>query len=237
VSTPSQVALVTGANRGIGLEVTRQLASLGYTVVLCARDLRKAEGAAAQIREDSFDVRPQQLDVDEDATVARACTAVSEELGRLDVLVNNAAIGFDPDDRAVETDLAAARVTLDTNVFGAWRVTQAFLPLLRRSERGRIVNVTSRGGSFGWTPGLRLPGIAAYSVSKAALNALTVKLASELADTGILVNAVCPGATATSPGAFGRPVADGASGIVWAATLPEGGPTGQLFGDREQLSW
>jgi NAD(P)-dependent dehydrogenase (short-subunit alcohol dehydrogenase family) len=228
------VALITGAAKGIGREVARQLAERGETVIVTARD-----GARAQQVADELAARAIELDVTDDASV----TAAADALDELDVLINNAAAFVDWTELATAADLATARAVLDTNLLGAWRVTQAMLPLVRRSAHPRIVIVSSGGGShadeqFGLT---RRGGAAAtYGISKAALNALTATLAAELADTPVLVNAVCPGLTATWPGAEqmgARPVEDGAASVVWAATLPDDGPRGGFFRDGEPLGW
>jgi NAD(P)-dependent dehydrogenase (short-subunit alcohol dehydrogenase family) len=158
------------------------------------------------------------------------------------VLINNAATAPDWYETAATADLRVVHAVLEANLFGAWRTTQALLPLLRRSRRARIVNVSSGGGAhsdpqFGLAAG---PGMASYAVSKAALNALTVKLALELHEDRILVNAVCPGLTATSRGMEemgARPVADGAASVVWAATLENDGPTGGFFRDGQPIAW
>jgi NAD(P)-dependent dehydrogenase (short-subunit alcohol dehydrogenase family) len=237
------IALVTGANRGIGLEVVRQLAAQGMTVILTARDMAKAEDAVQQLRSDGLTAVPHVLDVSSTHSAAALVQRIDTEFGRLDILVNNAAGYADWAETASTADLQAAHTLLETNLFGAWRVTQALLPLIRKSQHGRIVNVSSGAGSHGDpTFGLITNNGAAatYGISKAALNALTVKFAVELADSGILVNAVCPGLTATAPGmeAFGaRPVAAGARSVVWAAVLPDGGPTGGFFRDGQPLAW
>jgi len=236
------VALVTGANRGIGLEVARGLARLGTTVVIGARDTRKGEAAVGKLASEGLAAHAIVLDVADGASVDRLAGELGPRFGRLDVLVNNAAAFADWTETASAADLAGARSVLDINLFGAWRVTQALLPLLRRGGRGRIVNVSSGAGShgepqFGLASG---PSAASYAVSKAALNALTSKLAVELAGSGVLVNAVDPGLTATSPGMEqmgARPPSESASGIVWAATLPDDGPTGGFFRDGEPLPW
>ncbi len=236
-------ALVTGASHGIGLEVCHQLARQGMTVILGARDLAKAEAAAESLAKEGGDVRARRLDVTDDQSIEQARRFAADELGGLDVLVNNAASGFDFGDKALDVDFGRVREALETNLFGAWRMIRAFAPLIAQSRRGRIVNVSSGAGSFEDTQfGLIARGseIPAYGISKAALNALTVKLAADLKETGILVNAVCPGLTATWPGAEAmgaRPVPEGAAGIVWAATLPDGGPTGGLFRDGKPLLW
>jgi NAD(P)-dependent dehydrogenase (short-subunit alcohol dehydrogenase family) len=220
------VALVTGGNRGIGLEVCRQLAHNGHEVILGSRDKAKGERAAAGIGER---VRALQLDVADRQSVGRA----AQELEHVDVLVNNAAILYDTWANAIDTDLAEVHEALETNLFGAWRMTQAFLPHLRRSAHGRIVNVSSGSGSLSEMSA----GTPAYSVSKAGLNALTRILAAELRNDGILVNAICPGWTDTDMGQGGRPVSEGAAGIVWAAELQDDGPTGGFFRDGRPLAW
>lgn len=238
-----RMALVTGAGRGIGLEVCRQLAQRGMTVILTARDPGKAEAAARRLAGEGLDVRPQTLDIADDESVFRLAAAIEREFGRVDVLVNNAAAYADWSELASTADLQAAEAVLGTTLFGAWRTCQIFLPLVRRSAHGRIVNVSSGAGShgdqqFGLTTNGGAP--ASYGIAKAALNALTAKLAAEPGSSGILVNAVCPGLTATAPGmeAMGaRPVQQGAASVVWAAVLPDDGPTGGFFRDGKPLPW
>ena len=228
------VALVTGGNRGIGLEVCRQLARRGWSVVLGSRDGAKGERAAAALTGEGGGVRPCQLDVTDGDSIERARARVMSDFGRLDVLVNTAAILYDTWQHAVDADLVQVREALETNLFGAWSMVRAFLPLLRRSRHARVVNVSSEAGSLAAMGG----GTPAYSVSKAALNALTRMLAAELGTERILVNAVCPGWVATDMGGRGgRPVAEGAASVVWAATLPDGGPTGGFFRDGRPLVW
>jgi NAD(P)-dependent dehydrogenase (short-subunit alcohol dehydrogenase family) len=224
------VAVVTGGNRGIGLEVCRQLADLGYDVVLGSRDLGKGERAAARL---GGPVQACQLDVADDASVRAAAAWVADRYGRCDALVNNAAILYDTWARASNADLAEIQTALETNLIGAWRTTLAFLPMLR-TARGRVVNVSSESGSLASMGG----GTPAYSVSKASLNALTRILAAELRPAGVLVNAVCPGWTATDMGGHGgRPVAEGAASVLWAVTLPDDGPSGGFFRDGRPLPW
>ena len=228
------VAVVTGANRGIGREVAQQLAGLGHRVVLGSRDLDRGHRVAAELDPSGQTVVACQLDVADDASVAAMAAEVTRTLGRADVLVNNAAIEYDTDARAVTADLERVHSAIETNFFGAWRTAQALLPLLRRSPHPRIVNVSSEGGSLASMGG----GTPAYSTSKAALNALTRVLAAELRGDRVLVNAICPGWVATDMGGWGgRPVGEGAAGIVWAATLPDDGPTGGFFRDGRPLQW
>jgi NAD(P)-dependent dehydrogenase (short-subunit alcohol dehydrogenase family) len=237
-----QVVLITGAARGIGREAGRQLAARGASVIVSARDPDQAAAAAAEL---DGDVRALGvgLDVGDDASVRAAAAALERDPGRLDVLVNNAAAFVNWTELPTEADLAAAHDALEVNLFGPWRTAIALLPLLRRSAHPRIVNVSSGAGShgedrFGLTT--NRGAAPAYGIGKAALNALTSKLAAELAGTGVLVNAVCPGLTATYPGAEAmgaRPLPDGAAGIVWAALLPDDGPSGGFFRDGEPLPW
>ncbi|MEV8442807.1 SDR family oxidoreductase [Actinosynnema sp. NPDC051121] len=221
------VAVVTGGNRGIGLDVCRQLALLGHDVVLTARDPRKAEQAAGWLG-----VGHHPLDVTDDASVAALAEHLTRRHGRLDVLVNNAAIHYDTWQRASSADLGVVREAMETNFYGPWRTVLGLLPLLRASRRPRVVNVSSEAGSLASMGG----GTPAYSTSKAALNALTCVLAAEL--PAMKINAVCPGWVATDMGgAGGRPVEQGAASVVWAATLPDDGPTGGFFRDGERIPW
>jgi NAD(P)-dependent dehydrogenase (short-subunit alcohol dehydrogenase family) len=227
----NQVAVVSGGNRGIGREVCAQLAAAGFTVVLGSRDPARGRSVAAAI---DGDVRAVALDVADDASVTAAARWVRDELGRVDVVVNNAAIHYDTWQHARDADLAVVREAFETNTLGALRLVHALLPMLARSAHPRVVNVSSEGGSLAAMTG----GAPAYSISKAALNAVTRLLAGELAGDGVLVNSICPGWVATDMGgAGGRPVADGAAGVVWAALLPDDGPTGGFFRDGEPLRW
>ncbi len=230
-----RVALVTGAYRGIGLEVSRRLALRGFSVFLSARDPAKAQAAAEPLRRQGLKVLPAQLDVTDERSVEAAARFVERRFGRLDVLVNNAAVLYDDWQRAENADLDTAREAFETNTLGPWRVAQAFLPLLRKSEHPRIVNVSSESGSLSSMGG----GTPAYGVSKAALNVLTRKLADELRSSRVLVNSVCPGWVATEMGGPDAPrtVEEGAASVMWAVTLPDGGPTGGFFRDGEPLAW
>ncbi|MCT9003623.1 SDR family oxidoreductase [Streptomyces rhizosphaerihabitans] len=222
------IALVTGANRGIGRETVRRLASDGHTVYLTARSAEAAAGAAEAIGLSG--VRPLRLDVTSEADIA----AAARNIDALDVLINNAAITYDTWQRATTADLDVVREAAETNLYGPWRLTQALLPLLRLSRHPRVVNVSSEAASLAGMGG----GTPAYSASKAALNALTRMFAAELRSDGILVNAVCPGWVATDMGGpGGRPVQEGAASVVWAATLEDDGPTGGFFRDGRPLPW
>lgn len=222
---------MTGANRGLGMEVARQCAARGDTVVLGSRDSVAGHRAAAGM---TGRVLPVVLDVTDPAGLAVAAAEVEEAAGRVDALVNNAAVHYDTWQDAVDADLGQVREALETNVLGAWQATQAFLPLLRRSAHARLVMVSSEGGSLASMGS----GVPAYHVSKAALNALTRTLAGDLARDGVLVNAVCPGWTATDMGGGGgRPVAEGAASILWAVDLPDDGPTSTFTRDGRPIPW
>ena len=226
-----RVVVVTGANRGLGLEVVRQCAARGDTVVLGSRDVDAGRRAAVGLGDG---VRPVALDVTDVDGLAAAADEVDRAFGRVDVLVNNAAIHYDTWQNAVDVDLGVVREAWETNVLGAWQTTLAFLPLLRRSAHPRVVMVSSESGSLASMGG----GVPAYAVSKAALNALTRTLAGDLRRDGVLVNAVCPGWTATDMGGRGgRPVGEGAASILWAADLPDDGPTGTFTRDGRPVPW
>ncbi|REE95860.1 SDR family oxidoreductase [Thermomonospora umbrina] len=225
------IVLVTGANRGIGREACRQFAAQGHTVLLTARSPEAANAAAAAL---GPDVHPLRLDVTVPGDAERIAEEIGERFGRLDALVNNAAITYDTWQRAATADLDVVREAAETNLYGPWRLTQALLPLLRESDRPRIVNVSSEAASLTNMGG----GTPAYAASKAALNALTRMLSAELRHERFLVNAVCPGWVATDMGGpGGRPVSEGAAGLVWAALLPDDGPTGGFFRDGRPLPW
>lgn len=230
-----RVALVTGGNRGIGLEICDQLGHAGYTVVLTARDAEKGARAAERLRRDGLDVHSRALDVTDAASIREAAAWVEGELGRLDALINNAAIALDPRGSLETADLDVMRRTLETNLLGALACCQAFLPMMRRQEYGRIVNVSSGRGSFS-----RLAtGGPCYRISKTALNALTVILADEVKETNILVNAMTPGWVRTRLGGLKAPrsLSQGAETAVWLALLPDDGPRGGFFRDRKEFPW
>jgi NAD(P)-dependent dehydrogenase (short-subunit alcohol dehydrogenase family) len=229
------VALVTGANRGIGYEICRQLGQAGYTVVLTARDPENGAKAAELLRREGLTVPFHPLDVTDPAAARQAAGFVAHELGRLDALVNNAAVSLDPNDSLETVDLGVLRQTLEANLVGALSCCQAFLPMMRQQEYGRIVNVSSGRGSFSKLAA----GGPCYRISKTALNALTVILADEVKETNILVNAMTPGWVRTRLGGMKAPrsTSEGAEAAVWLATLPDGGPRGKFFRDREEFPW
>jgi NAD(P)-dependent dehydrogenase (short-subunit alcohol dehydrogenase family) len=231
----AKTILVTGANRGIGLEICRQLAELGHTVLLTARDKAKGEVAARSLEGDVYAF---ELDVTKDESVNSCAGNVSAQFDRLDVLINNAAIYKLPGTRAAPLRSATAEevmTIMNTNFFGPLRMNAAFLPLLRKSPEGRVINISSGMGAW---DDLRWGGHAGYRMSKVGLNALTVQLAAELGDTPIKVNAMCPGWVRTDMGGAGasRSVKKGAETAVWLATA-EKIPTGKFWRDQREIEW
>jgi NAD(P)-dependent dehydrogenase (short-subunit alcohol dehydrogenase family) len=234
VSEAQPVALVSGSNRGIGREIARQLAESGHHVIVTARDAAAAERAAEELGDEGrLSTQSEQLDVTDQGSVDRLVERVANSPGRLDALVNNAGVQGIVGGRAATAPLDDAHLTMETNLFGAWRLTQGLLPLLRRSDHPRIVNVSSGAGQLAEMNG----GYAGYRFSKAALNALTRVLSEE--ETGILVNSMCPGWVRTDMGGAAAPrsVEEGADTGVWLATLPDDGPTGGFFRSREPIPW
>ncbi|GGQ38890.1 NAD(P)-dependent dehydrogenase (short-subunit alcohol dehydrogenase family) [Actinomadura coerulea] len=246
------VAMVTGANKGIGRAVAEELAARGMTVLIGARDGRRGEEAASALRAAGGDVHALVLDVTDTATVQDAAKWVEERYGRLDVLVNNAGITGSgrvvPQDAVDQVpssvDLEMVRTVFATNVLGVIAVTNAMLPLLRRSPAARVVNVSSHAASLALTsdpdgPFAALLPSAAYTPSKAALNALTVQYANELRKDGVLVNAVAPGFVGTDSNAHTGHLtpAQGAAVVVRMATLGADGPTAGFFGEDGPLPW
>ena len=240
---PRRIALVTGANRGIGLEVTRQLGGRGLSVWMGVRDMERSAPAAAALAAEGRDVRLVALDVTSDDSVQAAVRRLSDEGGRLDILVNNAGIALNPGGPPSRTALQTASPTFEVNVFGCIRVTQAFLPMLGRSDAGRVVMVSSDIGSHGNQTNPAFPyydlNPMIYQSSKAALNAVTIAFAKELRDTPIKVNAANPGFTATDLNGFRgvNTVEEGAAPIVELATLPDDGPTGAFLGPNGPEPW
>ena len=227
-----RIALVSGANRGIGREIVRQLAEKGITTILGSRDEEKGRTAAEGM---NGNVVVKRLDVIDEDSVDRLASFVEDEFGRLDILINNAGIANDSGQRGVDADLDSVREALEANLFGAWRLCEAFVPLMQRNGYGRIVNISSGMGALNDMGG----GSPAYRVSKTALNALTRILPSELRGSGIFVNSVSPGWVRTDMGGSdaSRSVEEGADTPIWAATLPDNGPTGGFFRNRRPVSW
>ncbi|MET0132668.1 MAG: SDR family NAD(P)-dependent oxidoreductase [Kibdelosporangium sp.] len=242
------IALVTGANKGIGREIAAQLAALGHTVVIGARSAEHGEKTAAQLRATGADVTSVVLDVTDPASVAAAADAVEARHGRIDALVNNAGVAIPPgtdlaSQRPGAADLGAVREVFDTNFFGVITVTNALLPLLRRSSAPRIVNVSSAAGSLAAMShpelGTDQHVAAGYVPSKTALTALTIQYSRDLRSDGILVNAVCPGYCATDLNDHSghRTAAQGAVAAVRMATIPADGPTGTFTDDEGPVAW
>jgi NAD(P)-dependent dehydrogenase (short-subunit alcohol dehydrogenase family) len=242
--TSKKVALITGANKGIGLETARQLGRKDITVIVGARDSKRGDQAAKQLREEGIDARAITIDVTDQTSINQAAAQIERDFGRLDILINNAGVMLDDSDKKPsEQSMDVWRKTFDTNVFGLIATTRAFLPLLRKSEAGRIVNLSSILGSIAYhsTPGSPVYGsrTAAYNVSKATVNAFTVQLAYELKDSTIKVNAVHPGWVKTEMGGEGATMEleDGAKTSVALATIGNDGPNGGYVHMGETLPW
>ncbi len=237
-----QIALITGANKGIGKEIARQLGKQGMTVLLGARDEGRGQQAANELKQQGIRAQAVRLDVTREDSIREAANTVERDFGRLDVLVNNAGIASGPGP-ASSTSTDTLRRVYETNVFGPVAVTNAFLPLLKKSPSGRIVNMSSGLGSLteNSNPNSQYAGVKplAYNSSKAALNMITVIFAAELKGAGIKVNAADPGYTATDLNQHSGPrtVEQGASIAVHLATLPEDGPTGGYFDDEGTVPW
>jgi NAD(P)-dependent dehydrogenase (short-subunit alcohol dehydrogenase family) len=238
-SSKERIALVTGANRGLGLETSRQLALQGIRVILTSRDTAKGEVALQVLQAEGLPAEYQPLDVADPQGVQLLADTIEARHGHLDILVNNAGVFPDSQDHGGASVLTAGVDSItrafDTNTLGPLRLCQALVPLMRRNGYGRIVNVASGMGQLAEMNG----GYPAYRLSKTALNALTRILADELAGTGILVNSVCPGWVRTDMGgpSATRTIEEGVETIVWLATLPDGGPSGLFFRDRQPIPW
>ncbi|ANQ48320.1 SDR family oxidoreductase [Flammeovirga sp. MY04] len=229
-----KLALVTGANRGIGYAIAKGLLSDGYMVLVTSRNKIDGEKATQKLKEFG-DAHYFPLDVSEDSSIHQLNQYVSKEFGKLDVLINNAGINYDTWQTTLEADLAEVHQTIETNVMGPWKMMQSFVPLMKKNNYGRIVNVSSGSGAMngmgGGTPG--------YSVSKTALNVLTIKVAAEVGGHNILVNSVCPGWVKTDMGGSGAPRSpeEGAETIVWAAKLEDQSMNGKFFRDKKEIPW
>ena len=232
----ARIALVTGGNRGIGLEICRSLAAHGLYVVLTARDGGQGRAAVKKLQDAGASVEFQRLDVTSCRSIRACVAAVGERCGRIDVLVNNAGVLNDPrGSRFLDSKLDTYRETLETKFFGPLQLAQAVVPLMKANRYGRIVNVSSHLGQLSEMGS----GSPAYRVSKTALNALTRILAAEFRESNILANSMCPGWVRTRMGGEGAPrsVAEAADTALWLATLPDEGPSGGFFRDREPIAW
>lgn len=236
-----KVALVTGANRGIGLEICRQLVQEGFRVILTGRDEARVKTAAEQLKSSGIAVDIYVLDVTDPLSIVRAAKNVEAKYGRCDVLVNNAGIFPDTESNGsswpsvLDTDVDVVRRAMETNVYGPIKLCQKFIPLMKKNNYGRIVNLSSGMGQLTYMNG----GCPGYRISKTAINALTRILADELKNENILINSMCPGWVKTEMGGPGatREVAEGADTAVWLSTLPDDGPTGKFFRDRKEFPW
>jgi len=230
-----RIALVTGGNRGIGLEVCRQRAGLRIKVILGSRDEAKGVAAAKQLAAAELSVEPRQLDVASVQSIRECMNCVRRDVGRLDILVNNAGIMIEEDDADPLEELEIVRDTMQTNVYGPLLLSRLAVPVMKSRRYGRIVNLSSGMGSLAEMGA----GYIAYRLSKAGINVLTRVIAAETAGMGILVNSVDPGWVQTAMGGRGasRTVEKGAETVVWLATLPDSGATGTFFRDRKPIAW
>jgi NAD(P)-dependent dehydrogenase (short-subunit alcohol dehydrogenase family) len=235
MDSDKKIALVTGANRGIGFEVCRQLARLGSHVILTSRDEAKGLAAGEKLAAEGLDVVNHPLDVTDPESIQRLERFIRDEYQRLDILVNNAGVYLDDRRSLLDMRMEVFDTTWATNFLGPLMLCRAFIPMMKRRNYGRVVNVSSGAGQInemgsGWP---------SYRLSKVALNAMTRILAAELRRTNVLVNTMCPGWVRTDMGGPGadHSVEEGADTVVWLATLPDGGPQGGFFRDRAQIPW
>ena len=231
-----KIAVVTGANRGIGFEICRQLAAKGISVVLTSRDETKGRMAVAQLRSQGLEIEFYQLDVTDTSGIQRLGGFLERQYGAADILINNAGIMADAKGTGMlGVQLQIIRTTMETNVYGPLILCRELIPLMRKKNYGRIVNISSGLGQLSEMGG----GMPAYRMSKTALNALTRTLAAELKGTNILVNSMCPGWVKTDMGGPNavKTLAEGADTAVWLATLPDGGASGGFYRDRKAISW
>jgi NAD(P)-dependent dehydrogenase (short-subunit alcohol dehydrogenase family) len=239
-TSAQRISLVTGANKGIGFEVARQLGKADHRVLLAARDAALGEEATTTLQAEGIDVRFIRIDLVRPATIQAAAATIEVDYGRLDVLVNNAGIADRADGPPSKTSIEAVHRSFETNFFGTLAVTQAMLPLLRKSASARIVNVSSGLGSLTHnsdpTSEFAQYKFLGYNASKAAVNMLTVQLAAELQETGIKVNSADPGFTATDLNSHRgiQTISQGAAEVIRLALLPEDGPTG-TYSDRNGI--
>lgn len=240
--TKQRVAVVTGANRGIGFEICRQLAQKDFLVILTSRDEQKGLAVCEQLKKEELAVRYHQLDVTHAMSINRLWSFLQKEFGRCDILVNNAGVFLDkkgPNDSnfpsIFNVSTETIRQTLETNLYGPLLLCQALIPLMRKNNYGRIVNLSSGMGQLSDMNG----GYPGYRVSKAGLNVLTRVFADEMKGSNILINSMCPGWVKTDMGGPNatREIQEGADTAVWLATLPNGGPSGKFFRDRKEIPW
>ncbi|HEY9821691.1 MAG TPA: SDR family oxidoreductase [Candidatus Sericytochromatia bacterium] len=234
--TTEKIALVTGANKGIGLEIVRQLAKAGFRVFLTARDRQRGEEASKTLQQDGLSVEFLQLDVADETSIDKLAKELPSQIDHLDVLVNNAGIYLDASNASVlEVEPTLILQTLQTNTLGPLRLTQKLVPLLAQSNAGKVINVSSGGGQLtdmsDWAP--------AYSLSKTALNAVTGMMAAALRDKHIVVNSICPGWVRTDMGGSGasRSVQQGADTVTWLATEAPSDLTGKFLRDQKVIPW
>jgi NAD(P)-dependent dehydrogenase (short-subunit alcohol dehydrogenase family) len=242
INNRKRVAVVTGANRGIGFEICKELAELGVRVILTSRNEEKGSAACQQLQDRALPVRYHQLDVCTKDSINNFYTFLTKEYGRCDILINNAGIfpdahsaGGDNWPSVFKTSIDTVRTAMETNVYGPMQVCQAIVPLMIKNHYGRIVNLSSGMGQLTYMNG-HCPG---YRISKTGINALTRILSEELKDYNILVNSMCPGWVKTEMGGPGatRELPEGADTAIWLATLPDGGPSGGFFRDRKEFEW
>jgi NAD(P)-dependent dehydrogenase (short-subunit alcohol dehydrogenase family) len=235
-----RTAIVTGANRGVGREIARQLVLLGHRVILTSRDEARGKQTIAKLKReiganDHGEFVYHQLDVTNSGSIKRLHDFVMSEYATVDILVNNAAVLLDQYGRLLQTSLDVYRDTLETNLYGPLMLCQTFIPMMLERNYGRVVNISSGAGQVEDM----INDMTAYRLSKLALNGLTLILANSVAGTNVLVNAGCPGWVRTDMGSPNAPrsAEEGAEGIVWLATLPDGGPHGGFFRDKQLISW
>ncbi|HEY9857943.1 MAG TPA: SDR family oxidoreductase [Candidatus Obscuribacterales bacterium] len=237
MASDRKIAVVTGANRGLGLATSRQLAKQGVDVILTSRDATQGQDAVEQLRTEGLEVGYHALDVTDPASVQQLAQFVRDQFGHLEILVNNAgiALDFNNDSSIFKLQLETLEQTLQTNLYGPILLAQALVPLMKIQGYGRVVNVSSGAGQLAEMSS----GYPSYRMSKTALNAFTRILADELQGTNILVNSVCPGWVRTDMGGPDAPRSpeQGADTIAWLATLPDGSPTGGFFRDRQPIPW
>ena len=230
-----RIALVTGGNRGIGLEICRQLAGLGVKVILGSRDAARGVATAGELATTGLPVEARQLDVSSAKSISECMSWVRRDVGRLDILVNNAGIMIEEGDADPLEELEMIRETMQTNVYGPFLLSRLAIPIMKSRRYGRIVNLSSSMGSLAEMGA----GYIAYRLSKGGINVVTRVIAAETEGMGILVNSVDPGWVQTAMGGQGatRTVEKGAETVTWLATLPDNGPTGSFFRDRKAIAW